>query len=208
MWELDNRKGWMLKNWCLWTVVLGKTLESPLDSKEIKPVNPKEIQPWIFIGRIDAEAEIPILWPPDAKSRLTEKAPDAGKDWRQKKKREAENEMVGWHHQFNAYEFEKPPGDSEGQGRLACYGQWGRKELDTTEQLNNCNNNMELQQCLNSKLLISWEIFSIVETLETSQSYWKFITYVWVDLVWTPWKTAKQTMRKSAWRTWVFLESC
>ena len=91
---------------------------------------------------------------------------------------------------------------------LACYGQWGRKELDTTEQLNNCNNNMELQQCLNSKLLISWEIFSIVETLETSQSYWKFITYVWVDLVWTPWKTAKQTMRKSAWRTWVFLESC
>ena len=92
MWKLDHKKGWALKNWCFWTVVLEKTLESPLDSKEIKPVNPKGNQPWIFIGR--TEAETPILWPPDVRSRLTGKDPDVGKDWGQEKKREAEDEMV------------------------------------------------------------------------------------------------------------------
>ena len=92
MWELDNKKGWALKNWCLWTVE--KTLESPLGSKEIKLVNPKGNQSWIFIGRTDAEAEIPILWPPDMKSQLIRKDPDAGKDWKQKEKGVAEDEMV------------------------------------------------------------------------------------------------------------------
>ena len=86
MWELDFEKGWMLKKWCLWTVMMEKTLESPLDSKEIKPVSPKGNQPWIFIGRTDAEAEAPVLWPPDTKSQLIVKDPDAGKDWRQKEK--------------------------------------------------------------------------------------------------------------------------
>ena len=104
MWELDHNKGWVLKDWCFQTVVLEKTFESLLDSKEIKAVNPKRNQPWIFIGRIDAEAEAPILRPPDEKSWLTGKAPDDGKDWRQEKKRMTEDEMVGWHHQLNGHE--------------------------------------------------------------------------------------------------------
>ena len=100
MWELGNKNSWAPKNWCLQTVVLEKALESPLDSKEIKPVNPEGNQPWIFIGRIDDEAEAPILWPPDAKSQLTGKEPDAGKNWRQEEKRTREDEMVRWHHQL------------------------------------------------------------------------------------------------------------
>ena len=107
MWELDNKKGWAPKNWCLQIVVLEKTLESPLDSKEIKPVNPKGNQPWIFIGRIDAEAETPIFWPPDAKSRLIGKDTDAGKDWRWEEKGTTEDEMVRWHHRLNGREFEQ-----------------------------------------------------------------------------------------------------
>ena len=95
MWELDHKEGWALKNWCFWTVVLKKTLESPLNSKEIKPVNPKGNQPWVFTGRTDAEAEAPILWPPDAKSQLTGKHPDARKDWGQKEKGATENETAG-----------------------------------------------------------------------------------------------------------------
>ena len=94
MWELDHREGWVLKNWCFQTTVLEKTLESPLDSKEIKPVNPKGNKPWIFIGGTDAEADVPVLWPPDGKSHLIRKHLDAGKDWRQKDKRTIEDEMV------------------------------------------------------------------------------------------------------------------
>ena len=106
MWELDYKESWAPKNWCFWTVVLEKTLESPLDCKEIQPVHPKENQSWIFIGRTDAEAEMPILWPPDAKNWLIWKDPDAGKDWRREKKGMTEDEMVGWHHWFNGHEFE------------------------------------------------------------------------------------------------------
>ena len=101
----NHREGWVPKNWCFWFVALEKTLESPLDSKEIKPVNPKRNQPWIFIGRTDAEAEAPILWLPDAKSQLIWKDPDAGKDWGQEEKRMTENEMVEWHHWLNRHEF-------------------------------------------------------------------------------------------------------
>ena len=115
MWELDHKESWVLKNWCFWTVVLEKTLESPLDCKEIKPVNPKENQFWIFIGRTDAEAEAQILWPPDAKNWLTGKHPDAGKYWRQEGT--TEEEMVGWHHWLNGHEFEQTPGVGDG---LAC----------------------------------------------------------------------------------------
>ena len=104
MWELDYKESWVLKNWCFWTVMLEKTLESPLDCKEIKPVNPKENQPCIFIGRTDAEA--PILWPCAVKNWLTGKDPDAGKDWRQGEKGTTEDEMVGWHHWLNGHEFE------------------------------------------------------------------------------------------------------
>ena len=118
--------------------MLEKTFESPLDCEEIKVVNPKESQLWIFIGRIDAEAEAPILWPPDAKSWLTAKDPDDGKDWGQKKGM-TEDEMVGWHHQLNGHEFEQILGDSEGQGSLQCCSPWVRKESDMTEQLNNNN---------------------------------------------------------------------
>ena len=121
-----------LKNWCLRTVVLEKTLESPLNCKENKPVNPKGNQLWIFIGKTDAEAEIPILWPPDVKSWLTAKDPDAGKDWGQKENRVAEDEMVRQHHWLNGHESEQTPGNSEGQGNLLCCRPWGHKESDMT----------------------------------------------------------------------------
>ena len=116
MWELDHKEGWGPKNWCYRTVVLEKTLESPLDSKEIKPVNPKGNQSWIFIGRTDAEVESPILWSPDGKSQLTGKDSDAGKDWGQEEKGLTEDEMVGWHHWLNGHEFEQTPRDSEEHG--------------------------------------------------------------------------------------------
>ena len=103
-----------------------------LNNKEIKPINPKGNQPWLFIGKTDAEAEAPVLWPPDAKNWLIERDPDAGKDWGQEEKGATENEMVRWHHQLNGYDFEQTPGDSEGQGSLACCSPWGRKEWDTT----------------------------------------------------------------------------
>ena len=118
--ELDHKEGWEPKNWCFWTVVLEKTLESPLDSKEIKPVNPKGNQSWIFTGRIDAKAETPILWPPDVKNWLIGKVPDAKKDWRQKEKAMAEDEMVKWHHWLTWHEFEQVPGAGNGQGSLLC----------------------------------------------------------------------------------------
>ena len=136
MWELDHNEGWVPKNWCFWIVVLKKTLESPFDSK-IKPVNPKGNQPWMFAGRTDAEAEAPIPWLPNEKSRLIGEDPDAGKGWRQKEKGVAEDEMVRQHHRLKGPEFEQTLGDGEGEGSLACYSPWGHKELDMTEQLNN-----------------------------------------------------------------------
>ena len=136
MWELDHKESWVPKNWWFWTVVLEKTLESPLDCKEIKPVHPKGNQSWLFIRRTDTEAETPILWPSDAKNWLTGKDPDAGKDWRQEEKGTTEDEMVGWHHLLNEHEFKQAPGVCDGQGSLACCSPWGLKESDTTEQLN------------------------------------------------------------------------
>ena len=136
MWELDYKESWVLNNWGFWTVALEKTLESPLDWKEIKPVNPKGNQSWIFIGTTNAEAEIPILCPPDAKSWLTGKDPNAGKDWRWEEKETPENEMVGWRHRLNGPEFEQAPRVGDGQGSLACCSPWCYKELDTTEWLN------------------------------------------------------------------------
>ena len=135
MWELDCKEGWAPKNWCFWTVVLEKTLESPLDYKEIQPVHSEGDQPWDFFGRTDAEAETPILWPPDAKNWFIWKDPDAGKDWRQEKKGTTEDEMIGWHHWLVGREFGWAPGVGDGQGGLACCDSWGRKESDTTERL-------------------------------------------------------------------------
>ena len=136
MWELDQKESWVLKNWCFWTVVVEKTLENPLDWKEIQPVHSKGDQSWVFTGRTDAEAETPILWPPDTKSWLIGKDPDAGKDWRHEERGMTEDEMVGWHHRLNRHKFELTPGVGDGQGGLACCSPWGHKESDTTEQLN------------------------------------------------------------------------
>ena len=136
MWELDCEESWAPKNWCFWTVVLEKTLESPLDCKEIQPVHPKGDQSWLFIGRTEAEAETPVLWPLGVKSWLIWKDRDTGKDWRQKEKGTTEDEMVGWYHQLNGHEFEWTLGVGDGQGGLLCWGPWDRKELDTTERLN------------------------------------------------------------------------
>ena len=117
-------------------MVLEKTLESPLDCKEIQPVHPRGDQSWVSFGNIDAEAETPILWPLHTKSWLIGKDPDAGRDWRQEKKGTTEDEMAGWHHQLDGHEFEQTPGVGDGQGGLACCSSWGRKELDMTERLN------------------------------------------------------------------------
>ena len=130
MWELDYKESWALKNWCFWTVLLEKTLESPLDSKEIQPVHPKGDQ---FIRRTGAEAETPVLWPPDVKNWLIGKDPDSGKDWMWEEKGMTEDEMVGWHHQVNGYELEQAPGVDDGQRSLVCCSPSGRKESDSTE---------------------------------------------------------------------------
>ena len=136
MWELGYKESWALKNWCFWTVVLEKTLESLLDCKEIQPVNPKGNQFLTFIGRTDAETETPILWPPDAKYWLIGKDPDYGKDWRWEEKGMTEDEMAGWHHRLNGHGFGWTPGIDNGQGGLVCCSSWGCKELDMTERLN------------------------------------------------------------------------
>ena len=127
MWELDCKESWALKNWCFWTVMLEKTLESPLDCKEIQPVHPKGNQSWIFIGRTDVEAEAPILWPSDAKNQLIGRDPDAGENGRREKKGMTEDELVGWHHWLNGHEFEQVLGVGDEQGSLACCSPWGRK---------------------------------------------------------------------------------
>ena len=134
--ELDCEESWALKNWCFWTVVLEKTLESLLDCKEIQPVHSNGDQPWVFFGRNDAKAETPILWPPYVKSWLIGKDSDAARDWGQDEKGTTEDEMAGWHHRLDGHKFEWTPGDGDGQGGLACCDSWGRKESDITERLN------------------------------------------------------------------------
>ena len=126
MWELDCEKSWAPKNWYFWTVVLKKTLESPLDCKEIQPINPKGNQSWVFIGRTDAET--PILWPPYVKNWFIGKESNAGRGWGQEEKGMTEDEMAGWHHQLDGHEFEWTPGVSDVQGGLACCDSWVRKE--------------------------------------------------------------------------------
>ena len=135
MWELDCEEGWVPKNWCFWTVVLEKTLESSLDCKEIQPVHSEGDQPWNFFGGNDAESEIPVLWPLHAKSWLIGKDSDAQRDLGEEKGM-TEDEMAGWHHQLNRHELEWTPGVGDGQGGLACCDSWGRKESEMTERLN------------------------------------------------------------------------
>ena len=160
------KKSWAPKNWCFWTVVLEKTLESPLDFREIKPVNPKGNQSWIFIGRTDAEVEIPILWLPYTKNWLIGRDPDAGKDWRQEEKGTTEDEMVGWHHRLDGHEYEQAPKFGDGQGRLACCSPWGREESDTTEQLN------WLSREIGESLVISKTVNGEQRMLKWGRSLW------------------------------------
>ena len=136
MWELGYKESWTLKNWCFCTTVLKRTLESPLDCKEIQPVHPKGDKSWVFIGRTHVEAETPIFWPPDAKSWLILEDPDAGKDWGQEEKGPTEDEIVGWHHRLSGHGFGWTPGVGDGQGGLACCSSWGRGKSDMTQGLN------------------------------------------------------------------------
>ena len=136
MWELDCEESWVQKNWCFWTVVLEKTLESPLDCKEIQPVHSEGVQSRVFFERTDAKADTPILWPPHAKSWLIEKDSDAGRDGGQEEKGMTEDEMAGWHHRLDGHEFGWTPGVGDGLGGLLCSDSWGRKELDMTYRLN------------------------------------------------------------------------
>ena len=162
MWELDYKESWVSKNWCFWTVVLEKTLESPLDCKEIQSVHPKGNQSWLFIGRTDAEAESLILWPPDAKNWLIGKDPDAGKDWRQEEKGTTEDEMVGWHHRHNGHGFGWTLGFGDRQGSLVCCSPWGCEESDMTEWLNWTE-------------LICWELQKTKGFFFKDSIYWIFL---------------------------------
>ena len=159
MWELNHKESWVPKNWCFWTVVLEKTLENPLDCKEIQPVHPKGNESWIFIGRTDAEAETPIPWPPDAKNWLTRKDTDAEKDRRQEKKETTEDEMVAWHHQLDGHEFEQAPGVGDGQGSLACCSPQGRKVR--------CDWATELSW---TELNISYKLTLVVQTVKNPRA--------------------------------------
>ena len=132
LWKLNRKERGVPKNWCLRTLVLEKILESPLDCKEIKPVNLKGNQPWMLVGKTNAEAETPIFSSSDANSCLIGKVPDAGKDWGQKEKRASEDDMAGWHHRCDGHEFRKISADGEGQRGLACCSPWGHKELNMT----------------------------------------------------------------------------
>ena len=148
MWELDYKESWVPKNWCFWTVVLEKTLESSLDSKEIQSFHAKGDQSWVFIGRTDVEGETPILWPPNAESWFIEKDPDAGKDWRQEEKGMTEDEMALWYHWLNGHGFGWTLGVGDGQGGLVCCGSWCRRELDMTKRPNWTELNYSLEEKL------------------------------------------------------------
>ena len=163
MWELIYKESWEQKNRSFWTVVLEKTLESPLKCKEIQPVHSEEDQPWNFFGRNDVKAETPVLWLPHVKSRLIGKDSDAGTDWGQEEKGTTKDEVAGWHHWLDGRESEWTPGVGDGQGVLACCDSWGRKELDTTEWLNWLTESLEsichfviwFRSCLNGLVMVT-----------------------------------------------------
>ena len=159
LWELDYKENFGPKNWCLWTVVLEKTLESPFGSKQIKPVNPNWNQPCMLVGRTDADVETPVFWSSNVNSWLTGKVPDAGKNWGRKEKRTSEDEMAGWHHWCNGHEFEETSGNGEVQRSLACCSPWGCKEFDITGWLNKNNIKIKFLEASDKQnvLLAVWE---------------------------------------------------
>ena len=163
MWELDWKESWVPKNWCFWTVVLEKTLESPLDCKEVQPVQSKGDQSWVFFGRTDAKAETPILWPPDEKCWLIVKDSDAGRDWGQEEKGTTEDEMAGWHHLHEGRESEWTPGDGDGQGGLVCCNSWGHQVgHDWVTELN----------WTDTEKIFMTQIITMVWSLAYSQTSW------------------------------------
>ena len=149
MWELDYKESWALKNWCFWTVLLEKTLGSPLDCKEIQSIHSEGYQPWDFFGKNDAEAEAPVLWPPHVKSWLIGKDSNGGRDWGQEENGATEDEIAGWHLWLDGLESEWTPGDGDGQGGLACCNSWGCKESDILGQMSS-RDFLHLQICSNS----------------------------------------------------------
>ena len=173
MWELDCEESWALKNWCFWTAVLEKTLESPLDCKEIQPVHSKGHQSWVFFGRNNAKAETPVFWPPHVKSWLIGKDSDAGRDWGQEEKGTTEDEMAGWDHRLNGHEFGWAPGVGDGQGGLACCNSWGHKESDMTERLNWTELILVIMNvlCLYDKSYSFWGIIKCKELLKWPLSH-------------------------------------
>ena len=172
MWELDHKESWMPKNWCFQTVVLEKTLESPLDSKEIKPVHPKENQSWMFIEKTDAEAETPKLWPPDVKNGLIWKHPDARKDWRLEEKEMTEDVMVWWYHLLDGHEFEQALGVGDRQGSLACCSPLDCRESDRTERLNWTDLCLFQSQLIHTEILGSYNAEAKLEGFWTLPSWW------------------------------------
>ena len=178
-WSLDHKTSWAQKNWYFWTVVLEKTLKSPLDWKEIQPVHPKGNQSLIFIQRTDAEAETPIFWPPDAKNQLTGKDPDAGKDLRQEEKGMTRDEIVGWHHRLYGHEFEEVPGTGDGQGSLVCCSPWDLKELDTSEWLNWTVVNLKWMAKITCMYILLKELpisRNVIQVVWSIRLYWKIRT--------------------------------
>ena len=181
MWQLNYKESWAPKNWCFWTVVLEKILESPLDCREIQPVHLKGDQSWVFTGRTYVEAETPTLWPPDAKSWLIVKDPDDGKDWGQEKGT-TEDEMVRWHHRLDGHGCGWTPGVGDGQGGLACCSSWGREELDMTERLNWTELNLNTQWPTFVECLLCYFIYSLSNSTTTTilwDSYYSSQFYRW-----------------------------
>ena len=177
MWELDCEESWVPKNWCFWTVVLEKTLESPLDWKEIQPVHFKGDQSWVFFGRNDAKAETPVLWPPDAKSWLIGKESDAERDWGKEEKGITEDEIAGWHQWLDGREFEWTPGDGEGQGGLVCCDSWGYRESDNWATELNWT---ELNRLFTSFWLLTFVRHTMVICDDNVRGNWNYMKDIWV----------------------------
>ena len=177
--ELDYKESWGQKNWCFWTVVLEKTLESPMDCNEIQSVRSEGDQSWVFLGRTDVEAKTPILWPPHVKSWLIWKDTDSGRDWGQEEKGTTEDEIAGWHHWLDGCESEWTLGVGDGQRGLACCDSWGHKESDTTEQLN-C---IELAHDMIFSVLSAYNKANKILVLNKVNDKYKILKYSWNNYI-------------------------